>query len=330
MEIIRSRRFWLGLLISALCMWLAIRNVPFSALFTTLEEARYGMLFPAVILLTANVVSVSLRWKTLLGATVRLKDSIWALGTGYLLNNIFPFRLGDVARVFTMSHCSRIPLVQVMSTVVIERLVDVTMILLALLAVLPLMEVPPAVTRTGQVFGMAVLAASVILVLLKQVRKFGNLNGFLSHRWSEYINGINIITQPGIALSVLLLSLTAWIFSMCMYWCIILCFQPRATIVEATFMVVALSFAVALPSTPGCIGIFQLIGQQALVIPFGDKYTAGSALCIALTAHLTYYLFSTLLGVIGLWQLGSSFPDLNRALSSAKTGSALKQNTPKI
>lgn len=330
MEIIRSRRFWLGLLISVLCMWLAIRNVPFSALFTTLEEARYGMLFPAVILLAANVVSVSLRWKTLLGATVRLRDAIWALGTGYLFNNIFPFRLGDVARVFTMSHCSRIPLVQVMSTAVIERLVDVTTVLLALLAVLPFMEVPPAVTRTGQVFGMAVLTASVILVLLKQVRKLDSLNGFLSRRWSEYVNGINVITRPGIALSALSLSLTAWIFSICMYWCVILCFQPRATIVEAAFMVVALSFAVAVPSTPGCIGIFQLIGQQALVIPFGDKYTAGSALCIALTVHLTYYLFSTLLGVIGLWQLGSSFPGLSRALSSAKTGLALKQNTPKI
>jgi hypothetical protein len=105
-----------------------------------------------------------------------------------------------------------------------------------------------------------------------------------------------------------------------MYWCVILCFQPRATIVEAAFLVVALSFAVAVPSTPGFIGVFQLIGQQALVIPFGDKYTAGSALCIALTAHLTYYLFSTALGVIGLWQLGGLFPGLSRAISFARTG----------
>lgn len=330
MEIIKSSRFWLGLLISALCMWLALRNVPFSVLFVTLAEARYGMLFPAVILLTANVVLISLRWKILLGAAVRLRDSMWTLGTGYLFNNIFPFRLGDVARVFAMSHCSRIPLIQVMSTAVVERLVDVTMVLLALLALLPLMKVPPAVTKTGLVFGIAVLTASVILVLLKRMRKLGSLNGFLSYRWSQYVKGINVITQPGIALSALSLSLTAWTLSICMYWCIILCFQPRATFVEAAFMVVALSFAVAVPSTPGFIGVFQLIGQQALVIPFGDKFTDGSAFCIALTAHLTYYLFSSILGVIGLWQLGSSFPGLSRTLSFSRTGAVPEHNTPKF
>lgn len=318
MEIIRSSRFWLGLIISALCMWLALRNVPFSSLFVTLAEARYGLMIPALILLTANVFMISLRWKMLLGTTVRLRFSFWALGTGYLFNNILPFRLGDLARVFAMSRCSRIPLVQVMSTAIIERLFDMTMVLLALLAVLPLMEVPPAVTRAGLVFGSAAVIISVILVLLKQMRKLGSFNYFLSLRWNEYVKGIDAIAKPGIALPALSLSLTAWILSICMYWCFILCFQPGATIVEAAFLVVALSFAVAVPSTPGCIGVFQLIGQQALVIPFGDKYTAGVALCITLLAHLTYYLFSTILGVIGLWQLGNSFPGLSRTLLPTK------------
>lgn len=329
MEIIRSPRFWLGLLISALCIWLALRNVPFSVLSDTLKEARYVWLVPAVMLLTANILIIAFRWKMLLRAAVRLRDSVWALGTGYLFNNIFPFRLGDVARVFTMSQCSRIPLVQVMSTAVVERLVDVTMVLLALLAVLPLMEVPPVVTRTGLVFGITVLVTSAILVLLTRLSKLSSLSDFISRRWGEYVKGINAVTQPGIALRTLSLSLTAWIFSICMYWCIILCFQPRATIVEAAFLVVALSFAVAVPSTPGFIGVFQLIGQQALVIPFGDKYTAGIALCIALTAHLTYYLFSTLLGVIGLWQLGISFPGLSRVTSFKRTKAAPGQDTPK-
>ena len=85
-------------------------------------------------------------------------------------------------------------------------------------------------------------------------------------------------------------------------------------------MTVALSLAVTVPSSPGFIGIFQLVGQQALVSPFGNKYDASSALAIALTAHLTYYLVTTLLGVGGLWRLGESFASLARSVSSRVPG----------
>ena len=80
-----------------------------------------------------------------------------------------------------------------------------------------------------------------------------------------------------------------------MYWCIIRSFQADGAFLEATFMVVALSFAVAVPSSPGFIGIFQLVGQQALVLPFGAKYDESQALAITVTAHLTYYLLTTAL-----------------------------------
>jgi uncharacterized membrane protein YbhN (UPF0104 family) len=79
-----------------------------------------------------------------------------------------------------------------------------------------------------------------------------------------------------------------------------------------------LSFAVTVPSSPGFIGIFQLAGQQALVLPFGSKYEATNALAITLTAHLIYYLLTTLLGIVGLWQLGESFAKLGRMIKSKK------------
>ena len=83
-------------------------------------------------------------------------------------------------------------------------------------------------------------------------------------------------------------------------------------------MTVALALAVTVPSSPGFIGVFQLVGQQALVLPFGGKYDASSALAIALTSNLTYYLVTTLLGVGGLWHSGESFVSLGRGLSSRK------------
>ena len=80
-------------------------------------------------------------------------------------------------------------------------------------------------------------------------------------------------------------------------------------------MIASLSLAVIVPSSPGFIGVFQFVGQQALVIPFGDKYSVSSALAITLIAHIVYYVLSTLLGMIGLWRIGQSFADLRGSVA---------------
>ena len=84
-------------------------------------------------------------------------------------------------------------------------------------------------------------------------------------------------------------------------------------------MMASLSFALIVPSSPGFIGVFQFIGQQALVIPFGLKYSVSNALAIALMAHFVYYTLSTLLGIIGLWRIGKSFVGMIRLVSRKNT-----------
>jgi uncharacterized membrane protein YbhN (UPF0104 family) len=139
-------------------------------------------------------------------------------------------------------------------------------------------------------------------------------------RWHEIVSGLQPLTYWQKAVPACCYSLGCWLFSIAMYWCIIRSFQADGAFREATFMVVALSFAVAVPSSPGFIGIFQLVGQQALVLPFGAKYDESQAFAITVTAHLTYYLLTTALGIIGLWQLGESFGHLGRMLTKWSSG----------
>lgn len=71
-----------------------------------------------------------------------------------------------------------------------------------------------------------------------------------------------------------------------------------------------------MPSSPGFIGVYQFAGQQALVLPFGTKYDASTALAIALVSHLAYYLLTSVIGVIGLWQMGETSTAFGRAIRS--------------
>lgn len=74
-----------------------------------------------------------------------------------------------------------------------------------------------------------------------------------------------------------------------------------------------------MPSRPGFIGICQLAGQQALVLPFGGKYDESTALAATLGAYLVYYWIPSFLGAIGLWRAGESFSGLGRELLAKRS-----------
>jgi uncharacterized membrane protein YbhN (UPF0104 family) len=207
-------------------------------------------------------------------------------------------------------------------------LLDAATIVLALLAVLPWMQVPSLVMRVGIACGAALLLAFVFVLCAVRFhhtseRLWRALGTRLPRlpveamvvRWQEVVRGLAPLTHWQTAVPACGWSLGCWILSIAMYWSVIRALQADGTFLEATFMVVALAFAVAVPSSPGFIGVFQLAGQQALVLPFGAKYDAAQALAITVTAHLTYYLLTTSLGIVGLWQLGASFGQLGRALT---------------
>jgi hypothetical protein len=137
-------------------------------------------------------------------------------------------------------------------------------------------------------------------------------------RWRELVTGFVPLTHWRTALQVSLWSLITWGAIVVSYWCVLRAFEVEPRFVEAAFMMVTLSFAVAVPSSPGFVGIFQFAGQQALMLPFGAKYDATTAFAITLTAHMVYYLPTTALGLIGLWRLGESFFNLGRGVKATQ------------
>ena len=80
-------------------------------------------------------------------------DAFWAQGVGYLFTNVLPLRMGEPARVLVMAQRCRMPIMQVATTAVVERLLDTATIVLALIAVLPWMQVPVLVMRVGLACG---------------------------------------------------------------------------------------------------------------------------------------------------------------------------------
>jgi uncharacterized protein (TIRG00374 family) len=329
--LIRRPWFWLGIALSLLCLWLALRSVSFAELKESLSSARYVWLFPAVVAVILSVLARAWRWALLLDKRAHLLDSFWAQGLGFLFTNIFPLRLGEPARVVAMSKRCRLPVMQVAASAIVERLLDAATNVLVLVALLPWLEVPALISRAGLSLAALTLAGLTVLLLLVRFDHYSEIifksifrrlpflpAEQLLARWKELLTGFVPLTHWRTATQVSVWSLIMWGTIIVSYWCVLRAFEPDGRVVEAAFMMVTLSFAVAVPSSPGFVGIFQLAGQQALMLPFGAKYGAAGALAISLTAHMVYYLPTTSLGLIGLWRLGESFLRFGRALEGAQ------------
>jgi hypothetical protein len=312
-----------GIGASALCFWLAIRHVQFDQLGAILSTANYTWLFLACFCQLLAVIARANLWAALLGHKARTEDTFWSEGIGYLFTNILPLRMGDPARVFVLSRRSKLPIVQVAASACMERVFDLGTIALALLALIPWMNVPTQARRAGEVLGLLVVLVFLSLILLLRFRSRGErlmlslskrLSASLAERlltsWRQLVDGMAVFGNVRIVFSTVLWSVTTWALSVGMYWCVLKSVRADATLVEATFLVVALCLAVTIPSSPGAFGVVHWVGQQALVLSFGAKYDLTSALAIILTAHLLYYITTSLLGVTGLSLFGLSFRNL--------------------
>lgn len=312
-----------GFSLSLICLWLALRNAPFSALVSTIATASSPWLLLAVLLMFTALITRAKIWVILLNNRTNLMDSFWAECIGYLFTNVLPLRMGDPARVVAMSKRRALPIVQVASSAVLERLLDTAIILMALAALFPFMNVPDPVKKAGSIFGMLVLMAMTALILLIKMDRTSERCLRAVCRWlpilpaekilialRQYIEGVTVLCRSKAAIGTFCWALGTWALFIAMYWSAIRAFQPNGTLVEASFMLVAICLALTMPSSPGFIGVFQWVGQQALVIPFGGKYDPSTALAITLTIHMMSYIFTTILGIIGLSRFGLSFRSL--------------------
>jgi uncharacterized membrane protein YbhN (UPF0104 family) len=76
-------------------------------------------------------------------------------------------------------------------------------------------------------------------------------------------------------------------------------------------------FAMAVPATPGNWGVFEIVGREGLVIPFG--FPAGQATAYTIALHFFEYLAMNLLGVIALMKYSLSLSEIGKRAESAQS-----------
>jgi uncharacterized protein (TIRG00374 family) len=316
----RDARRWLpGVLISLLALYLVFRLASGEDLAVAFGALRWPNVLACVGLTVLFLFVRALAWRTLLRGKPTVRQTFLAINMGYLVNNLLPRRMGEIARAIFLGRLTGINPLQVLSTVVIERAFDMAIAAGLLLATLPLALGLEGSTTITWIVLAVVLAGLAVLFLVARNHawthrlidrigeRFPWFERFLARHIKAGVTGLTALADGRLFLSSLALILLSWLVAVSQYYIMLIQFVPRAPFWWAAFIDGALALGIAVPSAPGSLGVFEAAIVGALAV-LGVSRSAG--LAYAITVHLIQYVITAIFGVYALVKEGQSFGDL--------------------
>lgn len=325
------RKLLPGLIISAIAVAAILYFVDLKRLLSALQQAdyRYIALFFAISVFWLAVRG--LVWRTLLQEQASFSQVFLTLNEGYLLNNILPFRLGELGRAFLLSKKAGLGFLQVFSTILIERALDVAVAAGLLFATLPFVMKANRAWQAAVIMGSLVIIGLVLLYLLARNQSWAlqQYNRLAVHfpilqrliskqQLTAFFTGLGCLTDSKRFLKIILLMLFNWGIALLQFYILLRGFLPDAQLLWAAFTLAVMALGVAAPSSPGAVGVLEASVIGALSA-FGLDPSV--TLAVALTAHLGNYLTTGLIGAYALARDGQSLSGLYRDVRQFSTTS---------
>ena len=312
-------QFWLGMGISGISLAAIFFFIEPKAILEALKTARYGYLALSGAGLVAFMIFRAVRWRFMLNDDIPLRQVFHIQNIGYMLTMLLPFRIGDVARAVLIGNVPPITLARGVSTMVVERILDMMFIIAMLPFTLAEVETLPSWMQTGaRGFGIAALGAIVILIVAANQRPFAqriaififNRMAFLNteawaRRVDDLLAGLKSLTRLKDGFILLVLSILVWLPIIFAYYMTMTAVNIQPTWAMAGFVVCAAAFSVAAPSSPGQVGVFHAAVTVALTQVLHQP--EGASTSFAFLYHALNMLTMVALGLVGLTGAGATF-----------------------
>jgi glycosyltransferase 2 family protein len=319
----KSARFWIGIIISLVCLYFAFQGIQFDKLLDALRNINWFWMIPATLFFAISYLGRVFRWQLLFAPEKpRLATTFYMLNIGYFLSNILPARLGDIVRAYLIGDIEKISKARALSTLVVERMTDglAVVLLLAVTAII-VPNIPVEAQQAAVLVALTGIGGIVALLVLSFQKERGL--ALLHHLTAPFkflqrpglwraleslIDGFAILRSPREIAGVAGWALVAWVFGGGMFW-MIMHATGLALPVQAAFLVMCVtSLVVVVPSSPGYIGVFHYSAVLTLTSVFGADKEA--ALSYTVIMHAFTYIWLIILGIYSMWHEGLTYERL--------------------
>ena len=318
----KKLQFWLGMLVSVACLAAIFIVIDPREIWLALQDAHLGYLVLSTVGILSFMAIRAVRWRFMLNNTVPWGQVFHIQNIGYMLTYLLPFRLGDLARAVLIGNVPPVTLPQGLSTMVVERVLDLLFIVTLLpFTLVAVPSLPPQVQTAARGAGILGLAAIIILIIAANQRPlaqristwvFNRIRFMNTEAWvrrvDELLEGLSSLTRWRDGALLVMLSILVWLPILAAYYWGMQAVNIQPTWAMTGFVVCAAALSVAAPSSPGQVGVFHAGVTFALAEILGQPH--GQAASFAFLYHALNFVVIVTLGLIGIPRIGATFSNV--------------------
>lgn len=308
---------WLGFIISAVFLYLAFREINYAELWLTLKGAQIGWLVPGLVIYFGGMLVRAWRWQYLLKPFKRVANGslFQILMIGYMGNNVFPLRMGEVLRAVVLKRREDVSISGCLGTIVVEKIFDAVVVVGFVLLNLGQITRLPGMGSLAGLGGLATWAAAVFLVGLaifiwiavrpKPTQLFMRwlIAKLMPEAWQEpairitdkFLDGFESLSSPKDGLMIFLTSILVWLMETGLYWSVGRALGLGLNFSQLMLLNGVVNMVLLIPAAPGGLGTFDAAGRAVLE---GFAIPPEPALGYTLILRIAIWLPITLLGTI--------------------------------
>lgn len=317
-------KVWVGLIISAAAIYLSLHKINYQLLWASLKSLDILFVLPAIFIQITCFIFKGAAWKFLLSPTRRdvpLSATISVLTIGLMVNNLFPAKMGELARAYLLGEKEKIPKSLVLSTVGVEHLLDIIILLIFLLLLLPGVNLPDWLRITGTTVGfVALILIFLIFLVMRREENFLNwlfrigkflpekIRGKSQNLTTNFVQGFRVVTGRYLFYALAML-FPMWIMSTLFAYLIMFSFSLSLPFKAAVMVVIFVAFGKIIPSSPSALGTYHY-----LVILVLTSFQIGKevALSYAIILHGLASVVEIIAGLVALLTGNFSWSNVTR------------------
>ncbi|MEN6299626.1 MAG: lysylphosphatidylglycerol synthase transmembrane domain-containing protein [Anaerolineaceae bacterium] len=331
-------QFWLGVLISLIFLYYALRGLPLQDFGEALKNANYWWLIPGVAIYFLAVWGRAWRWHYLLRPvkTIPTRVMFPIVAIGYMGNNIYPARAGELLRAYVLKKNEGVPISASLATIIVERVFDGVVMLSFIFVNLP--ELAKLTSDSGfigniqslaiwgSVAFLGVLLVFMLAAMFPQVTEkviYALIQRLVPERFREkgmgltrrFLDGLESLRSPRDAWMVFVTSVVIWLLETGKYWFVMHAFPFQVSFFALMLMNGIVNLATTIPSAPGYVGTFDAPGI-AVLTAYGVQKAVAAGYTVVL--HIALWAPITILGAYYMAREGVRWDKSMKDLEAAE------------
>jgi uncharacterized protein (TIRG00374 family) len=345
---LNRKAIWLiiAVAISGFFIWLALRGLKLDEVWAHIISANFYWLIPSIAVYFVAVWVRTWRWDYMLRPLkhIPVRRLFPVVVIGYMGNNVYPFRAGEVLRSFVLYKREDIPMSASLATVVVERVFDGLVMLIFVFVALPLSPIPgdnASVRNLVFIASIAFFIAMILFFILASMPKrfhalaewgLGLTGRLLTDKsksqilgmLDNFLSGLESLRSFRNVMMIFFTSIIIWLLETVKYWFVMHAFDFQVSFFALMLMNGVVNLATTLPSAPGYVGTFDTPGIQVLQL-YGIPKEIAAAYTLVLHAALWFPI--TALGAYYMIREGLRWADIGTAVEMKESAETTTEKT---